>query len=394
MPTGQVKDYYAQLHWGEKMNDLLNPYIAGAPVVEADMFFGRQDVFGWIERSLMGKYIDHILVIHGQRRVGKTSILKQIPNHLPDQYLQVFFDLQGRTNTTLERFLWWLTREITRTLNRQYGLSLSAPDQAAFEADPEILFTHFLPEVQVALGEQVLLLTFDEFDTLQQPAIQESLARPVIQVLRRMMELEGISFIFSIGSSGQKLENMQSTYTDFFKSALYKKISFLDQTDCTELITKPVEGVLVYQPEAVQRIYQVSAGHPYFTQLVCHELFSMCQKTGVRDIQRADVDAVLVSVIERGTVNLKFVWDEADDLEKWVLACLARSPECSELSTLTDTLRGQRVRFSETDLIAALVHMQEKDVLTDKNQFVVELLRLWLRQNRPLERVREELVEV
>ena len=55
------------------MSDLLNPYIAGAPVVAADMFFGRSDIFEWVERSLMGKYVDHILVIHGQRRVGKIS---------------------------------------------------------------------------------------------------------------------------------------------------------------------------------------------------------------------------------------------------------------------------------------------------------------------------------
>ena len=60
------------------MPELLNPYIAGAPVTEASMFFGRQDVFDWIERSLAGKYVDHILVVHGQRRVGKTSVLKQI----------------------------------------------------------------------------------------------------------------------------------------------------------------------------------------------------------------------------------------------------------------------------------------------------------------------------
>ncbi len=376
------------------MNDLLNPYIAGAPVVEADMFFGRKDVFGWIERSLMGKYVDHILVIHGQRRVGKTSVLKQIPNFLPDRYLQVFLDLQGRTNTTLDRFLWWLAREITRTLKRRHGLTISAPDREAFAEDPEILFTLFLPEVQSVLEEGMLLLTFDEFDTLEQPSIQEKLAQPLIQTLRRMMELEGFSFIFSIGSSGQQLENMQAAYTDFFKSALYKKISFLDAEDCSQLVTKPVEGVLEYEQGAVQRIYEVTAGHPYFTQLVCHELFSVCQKTGVRVIQRPDVDAVLVSVIERGTVNLKFAWDEASDLEKWVLACLARSPECSDPAMLAQTLRAQRVRFSEHDLIAALVHMREKDVLTENNRFVVELLRLWLRQNRPLERVREELVEV
>jgi AAA+ ATPase superfamily predicted ATPase len=78
------------------VNEILNPNIAGAPVTEASMFFGRQEVFSWIERSLSGKYVDHILVLHGQRRVGKTSVLKQIPNFLPDRYIQVFFDLQGR----------------------------------------------------------------------------------------------------------------------------------------------------------------------------------------------------------------------------------------------------------------------------------------------------------
>jgi tetratricopeptide (TPR) repeat protein len=375
------------------MNDLLNPYIAGAPVVEMDMFFGREDVFGWIERNLRGKYVDHILVIHGQRRVGKTSVLKQIPNFVSDRYVQVFFDLQGRTNTSLERFLWWLTREISRTLKRRHNLLVPPPDRVAFMEDPETLFTHFLPEVGTALGELTLLLTFDEFDTLNQTSIQESLTRPLIQTLRRMMELESLSFIFSIGSSGQKLENMRAAYTDFFKTALYKKISFLDQEDCRELITKPVEGVLGYNSEAVQHIYSMTAGHPYFTQLVCHELFSVCQKTGVRDITRGDVDAILGDVIERGTVNLKFVWDDAGDLEKWALACLARSPECRDPEKLILTLREQRVRFSEADLLAALVLLQEKDVLTVENHFIVELLRLWLRQNRPLERVREELVE-
>lgn len=88
------------------MNDMLNPYIADALVVEASIFLGREDVFGWIERSLKGKYVRHTLVLHGQQRVGKTSVLKQPPNFLPDKYIQVFFDLQGRT--ALDRFLWWL----------------------------------------------------------------------------------------------------------------------------------------------------------------------------------------------------------------------------------------------------------------------------------------------
>ena len=376
------------------MNEIINPYIAGAPVVETSMFFGREAVFSWIERSLAGKYVDHILVLHGQRRVGKTSVLKQIPNFLPDKYIQVFFDLQGRTNTSLDRFLWWLAREIARTLKQERGISIPRPDRADFTADPEYLINEFLPGLRPHIGDQVLLLTFDEFDTLDRPDIQESLARPLIETLRRLMEADWLNFIFSIGSSGDKLENMQASYTDFFKSALYRKISFLTKEDCYRLITKPVEGVIQYERKAVDRITEITSGHPYFTQLMCHELFSLCQKTGDRRIQTTEVESVLGDVIERGTVNLKFVWDEASDLEKWILAGLAQMDGGGTTPKLAQLLQAQRVRFSDSDLNSALIHLRDKDVITQDIRFIIQLLRMWLQANRPMDRVREELVEV
>lgn len=376
------------------MNEILNPYIAGAPVVETSMFFGRQDIFNWIERSLAGKYVDHILVLHGQRRVGKTSVLKQIPNFLPDKYIQVFFDLQGRTNTTLERFLWWLAREIIRALQQQCDIRLQPPVRSSFEADPDYLILEFLPGLRPLLGDQVLLLTFDEFDTLDNPEIQETFAKPLINYLRRLMELEGLSFIFSIGSSGNKLENMQASYTAFFKSALYRKISFLSKDDCYHLITEPVKGVLVYDSKAVEMIYEITSGHPYFTQLVCHELFSQCQKSGAWTISPSNVEAILDDVIERGTVNLKFVWDEATDLEKWILASLAQLEIGATTRQLYTNLQDQKIRFSEPDIYSAIIRLRDKDVLNRDNLFVVHLLLLWLQRNRPLDRVKEELVEV
>jgi tetratricopeptide (TPR) repeat protein len=357
------------------------------------MFFGREDVFSWIERCLEGKYIDHILVLHGQRRVGKTSVLKQIPNFLPKKYIQVFFDLQGRTSTTLDRFLWWLASEIVRTLKKEHDIRISRPDRNAFQ-DTEILISEFLPGLRSLLGEQVLLLTFDEFDTLDQPEIQETLAKPLIVYLRRLMELDGLSFIFSIGSSGNKLENMRASYTEFFKSALYRKISFLTKDDCHRLITKPVEGVLTYDDKAIDLIYELTSGHPYFTQLICHELFSLCQKTGARIISPVEVDSVLDDVIERGTVNLKFIWDEATDLEKWILASLAQLESGGTTRQLDEILQGQQIRFSEPDIYSAIIRLRDKDILSRDNQFIVHLLMLWLQRNRPLDRVREELVEI
>jgi len=358
------------------------------------MFFGREDVFNWIERSLGGKYVDHILVLHGQRRVGKTSVLKQIPNFLSDKYIQVFFDLQGRTNTTLDRFMWWLAREITRTLKQKLDIDIPQPSRDDFAADPEYLINEFLPKIKPLMGDHILLLTFDEFDTLDRDDIQETFSIPLITNLRRLMEVDGISFVFSIGSSGDKLENMQASYTDFFKSALYRKISFLTRDDSRRLITKPVDGIIKYDRRAVDRIHAITTGHPYFTQLMCHELFSQCQKTGARSISKNDVESVLVDVIERGTVNLKFVWDEANDLEKWILAGLAQFDGATSTQKLTQLLQVQRVRFSQSDLNSAIIHLRDKDVITQENQFIIYLMRMWLQTNRPLDRVREELAEV
>jgi tetratricopeptide (TPR) repeat protein len=287
-----------------------------------------------------------------------------------------------------------MARETTRTLRQKHGLDIPRPDREAFEEDAEHLIADYFPTIQSHLNEHVLLLTFDEFDTLAQEDIQSSLANPLIAYLRRLMDLEGLSFIFSIGSSGNKLENMQASYTDFFKTALYRKISFLDRVSCWRLITKPVEGDIEYEKGAVNRIYEITAGHPYFTQLTCHELFSLCQKNGSRVISEDDVESVIKDVIERGTVNLKFVWDEASDLEKWVLACLAQLEKGVSNKRLAAMLRDQRVRFVESDLNSAVLHLREKDVLSKDNTFVVYLMRLWLEQNRPLDRVREELTEV
>jgi tetratricopeptide (TPR) repeat protein/photosystem II stability/assembly factor-like uncharacterized protein len=375
------------------MGELVNPYIAGAPVTETKMFFGREDVFDWIQNNLTGRYADHILVVHGQRRVGKTSVLKQLNNRLPERYIPVFFDLQGRTHTTLDRFLWWLAREIVRVLKQDRSIDLPLPEKEAFIADPEYFESQFLSSLKPTLGDHILLLTFDEFDNLEESEVREELARPMIDYFRRLLNNPALNFIFSIGSSGRKLENMQASYTEFFKVALYKKISFLTREQTHRLVSEPVEGILEYDRRAVEKIFEITFGHPYFTQLICHELFSLCQKTGQRRLSLQDVESILDDVIERGTVNLKFTWDEASDLEKWSLAALANSERLDQHG-LAEFLKKQKVRFANTDLNSALLHLVEKDVLTSDYHFVIQLLKRWLQKNRPLEQVREELTEV
>ncbi len=358
------------------------------------MFFGRDDVFAWIEQNIGGRFSENMLVLHGQRRVGKTSVLKQLEKRLPDQYVPVFFDFQGRTHTTINRFLYRLAREIHRKLKREHDITISVPDRDAFEEDAEYFAGQFLTEVKQALEDRNLVLVFDEFDTLEERTAREMLGQYLIPYFSRMVHgAERLNFIFSIGSSGHRLEHMRSEYTDFFRVSLYKRISFLDKEDARQLIVRPVQGMMTYSDPAVDRILEITSGHPYFIQLLCHELFAKAQRTGDWQIDREDVRKILPDVIERGTVNLKFVWDVASSTERYTLSALANLGPGAAKEDILALLKKHNVRISGEEIGEALLELTARDVLSKKHTFRVELLRLWLLENRPLKRVVDELAE-
>ncbi len=57
-------------------------------------------------------------------------------------------------------------------------------------------------------------------------------------------------------------------------------------------------------------------------------------------------------------------------------------------------LSNKQVRFTQADLNSAIIYLRDKDVITENNQFVIHLMRMWMQINRPFDRVREELTEI
>lgn len=62
-----------------------NPYITGGPLTDPTKvgFYGRRDIYAFVRESLNAVQRNPIL-LYGQRRIGKTSILRQMPNYLND----------------------------------------------------------------------------------------------------------------------------------------------------------------------------------------------------------------------------------------------------------------------------------------------------------------------
>ena len=74
---------------------LQNPYIAGNPIKSEPGFYGREDVFREVQR-LLNNSNENALVLYGQRRIGKTSILLQLQRRLQEDgaHTPIYFDLQ------------------------------------------------------------------------------------------------------------------------------------------------------------------------------------------------------------------------------------------------------------------------------------------------------------
>src|SRR5574341_2022606 len=105
----------------------VNPYIAGAPRRGAQGFFGRQDTLEWVQRELRNP-ATNALVLFGQRRIGKTSLLLQLQRTLSTElFLPVYFDLQDQATRLLSHVLY----DLADTVAERAGLE--RPDAASFD---------------------------------------------------------------------------------------------------------------------------------------------------------------------------------------------------------------------------------------------------------------------
>src|SRR5262245_26277069 len=97
--------YHALAKGQIAMTQFINPYIAGTPLRRVKGFFGRADALEWVARELSNPDTN-ALVLYGQRRIGKTSLLMQLQRTLPsERFLPVYFDLQDQARRPLQKVL-------------------------------------------------------------------------------------------------------------------------------------------------------------------------------------------------------------------------------------------------------------------------------------------------
>jgi len=141
--------------------------------------------------------------------------------------------------------------------------------------------------VTEAIGDRHLLLMIDEAARLDEQVQAGKLTPDVFGQVRSLMQHNtSLNFMFCVG---ERLELMQTQYALLFSVALYKEISFLDRKASEAMIIKPVEGLCTYWEESIDRIIEITSGHAYFMQFLCHSLFARWQRNNNPEVTVEDV---------------------------------------------------------------------------------------------------------
>jgi hypothetical protein len=357
------------------MNPEINPYRIDRPV-EGRMFFGRRDVIAWVHEQVIKGH--PVIVVHGPDQIGKTSLLRHLAGKLPPDSVPVWASLSVGSAGELSS-LWAVADAVACVLG------MPQPSQADFAGEvAEDAFATFLDRAQEVLSERRLVLLMDGFDQMADDVLVQAL----ITAIHAGRPLSVLATATDFGA-------LSTHCPDLFSDAIYHGLGPLLTHEAEDLIRKPVGDVLRYDPWAVTRILELTSNHPCFIQLFCRTLVSRC--IGDEDITPSDVEAALADLLDTPQATFEAWWAVASPREQTIMVALAALRGQQGVATQYDVhqfLSKQGVRVELSEVEDELSGLERRGVLVrmgaNTYRFAVELFRLWVGHQHPVETVLRE----
>lgn len=363
--------------------EIPNPYVVGVPLTkQQEIFVGRSDVSRRIADLLRDQ--DHPpLLLYGQRRMGKTSLLYNLRWMLPHRILPLIVDLQGPVAQASNHasFLYNLAKNMLRSAGEAAG-NLGAVRRTDFADDPFTLFDDWLDQLESAVlaqGHTTILLALDEFEALDAAfANQQLRADAILGTLRHIIQHRPRFKLLLAGS--HTLEEFQR-WSSYLINAQTIHLSYLREDESRQLIERPIQDFpLAYAPDATQHVLALTRGHPYLVQLLCSEVVNLKNEQPIDQRGRvtvADVEAAVPVMLDRGS---QFFADiERHQVDAHGVALLRHLAQLGEKLGLDGAALAH---FSadpsiQQNTIALLVRRQLIEERNGFYHFQVEAIRRW-----------------
>lgn len=294
-----------------------NPYTR-MPVYEEGMFFGRlqelNEIRDWL-RSHIG-----IIWLVGQKRVGKTSLMLHLKNHVLDraEYTPVYLDFQ--ILHSLEPVD--ITFEIASTVYVElqnaghsggHSTELGPPLRTMFEYDPMSNLIRYLKSAQSNPQVGKIVLLIDEFSRTTDAHRSGDLDENFFTQWRGLVQMTqpGIKFIIVVQQQAFNQMNKQgSTINGAINDAINEDPSWhlmelgetqhlrpLTEKDARNLIEWPIRNYMQATPELLDRIHALTGSSPFLIQSFCFKLVSHMMRLNKGQLEWSDLDMVRMELL-------------------------------------------------------------------------------------------------
>jgi tetratricopeptide (TPR) repeat protein len=265
-----------------------NPYVAGAPVLDENLFFGRERL---IDRVLQTIH-NNSLLLYGERRIGKTSVLHHLKKRLenlqdPDYvFYPVYIDLQGVPE---EKFFHTIAEDMFHELGPELKdlQSTSLSDDNYSYRDLVRDMQRVLKALRKKNDKNVrLVLLMDEVDALNEydPKVNQRLRSLFMKSFA-----ENLVTVVSGVEIKKHWEGEGSPWYNFFEEVEVKPF---ERKDAEELVERPVRGIFTLEKGVLDHIIELTEGRPYLIQKLCVSLINRLHEDNRRTVTLDDVEAV------------------------------------------------------------------------------------------------------
>lgn len=378
----------------EKTRYISNPYNPG-PTLERfnKLFVGRYDLAQQLGEALARGDGHPTFLLHGERRMGKTSILKHLPDLLGARYLPIFYDLQSPDITSsAAAFLGSVAEGISHVMSSRgmkgKKLAFEQLKQASRENEATVyyVFNKWLKGIERILEreDRKLLLMFDEFEMLDQVGRNQYLNLELLfNWLRSIMQHH--CRLVLLFSAVQTFATRGTNWSGYFVNVQTLKVSFLHHSEAWQLVTQPLQSAgnsneQPFDPGVIEEIIQVTNAHPFLVQALCSALIDSLNAKKRNRIAVQDIGEARSKIVKNwGSTYFRDLWTRTDADQRICLTILQEHGS-SDLSTIEQYggLSRQTARWAlETLLDRDLVLLNGQGLY----QIAVPIFGEWVEQN-------------
>lgn len=369
---------------------IVNVYQPGTVLRPQDaLFVGRREIVAQLSESPSEPEHRSTFLLYGERRMGKSSLLRHLPSILGASYLPIFYDLQSPGMTSsVNVFLFILAEGIQKEM-RQLGIKIQGLTSASLRDISRTnaglvyeLFDRWLDDVEKELekAERTILICFDEYENLEEAG---RLGHLNIDLLLKWLRgtIQNRSHVAFLFCGVRTFDELGTDWVRQFGSIRSIKVSFLQAAEARALLTRPnthFPDLEIFSEEIIEEILHITRCHPFLLQATCSALINHLNVEGRMQTELQDITSVMYNIIRSWSAYFEDLWSRLNQQQRICLLLLVY------LNTGSLQQLAQYSGIDEKLIRHALQSLMQRDlVVVDKNvyQIAIPLWNEWINKN-------------